>query len=324
MKMLFYDIDKFEIDYFTENIPKNIMPCYFSFPLTEQVKIDLKYSNAEAICVFIHSYLSKKVLQKFKNLKYIFTRSTGFSHIDEEYCKNNGIEIYNVPKYGNITISEYIFALMFSLARKIVKSKISVKNGDILKTELEGFELKGKTIGLIGGGNIGRQTAKIASCFDMNVLCYDIKQDDDNLRYTDLDTLLKESDFVTVTCLLTDKTRKLINKNNIFNMKKNAFLINVARGEIVETEAVYQALADGKIQGAALDTVECEEMLCELYGKCKVDENLKNRCIKKYLFIKKLINMDNVIITPHNAYNTKEAKKRILDGTLKNISLILN
>ncbi len=323
MKILFYDIDNFEIDYLLENISKNIMPYYFSFSLTENTIIDSSYANCEAVCVFINSYLSKTTLKKFKNLKYIFTRSTGVSHIDTEYCKNNNIQVYNVPAYGSTTVGEYVFALIFALSRKIVKSKISVASGEITKCDLQGIELKGKTIGIVGAGNIGLNVAKIASCLQMNVIAYDIKQDN-NIKYTDLTALLKESDFVAITCPLTDETRKLINKNNIFNMKKNAFLINVARGEIVETEALYQALADKKIQGAALDTIECEEMLCELYGKCKINEDLRNKCIKKYLFAKKLVAMDNVIITPHNAYNTKEARIKILDGTLNNINSMFN
>lgn len=323
MKILFYDLDGFERNYLLENIPKQIEPYYFDFPLSDNTKIIGKYSDCRAVSVFINSNLTSETLSKFRNLKYIFLRSTGYSHVDINYCKNNNIEIYNVPTYGSRTVAEYAFALILSLSRKVTQSKINLQNAEIIKTELTGFDLTGKTLGLIGTGNIGKEIIKISSGFNLKILAYDINHSVDNIKYTDIKTLLNNSDIIVIACLLDDSTRKLINNSTISYIKKGAVLINIARGEIVDTEAIYQALLDKKLSAVALDTIECEQNLCALYGKCSIEKHLREKCLKKFLFIKKLLKMDNVIITPHNAYNTAEAKIRILNSTINNIQSVL-
>ena len=318
MKILFYDIKEFELNFLLENIPENIEPYFFKTRLNESSYIDEKFLNTEAISVFVSSVLNEKVLSKFKNLKFIFLRSVGYSNIDLEYCKKQGIYVFNTPNYGNFTVAEYAFALLLSLGRKIIESKNSLSDGLIEKTNLMGIEFQGKTMGVIGAGAIGRRIINIAHGFGLEVLVYDINKKG-AYNFVEFDELLKKSDFIVISCPLTKSTRKMFNKGSFSKMKKNSYLINIARGEIVDTKELYLALINKKIKGAALDVIECEEMVCKNWDECEKTDSLKQICLKKYFFIKKLMQMPNVIITPHNAYNTIEAQTRILKITLENI-----
>ena len=323
MKTIFYDIKENEFNYLSENIPSNLEPYFFKIPLNSNTFIDEKFIDAVAISVFVQSELNKKVLEQFKNLKYIFLRSTGFSNVDLKYCKDNNIKVFNVPEYGSFTVAEYVFALILSLNRKISKAQNDILKGDINYENLTGFDLNKKTIGIIGLGKIGRKVLNIAYGFNMEALVYDINNVG-AYNYVEFDELLKKSDYIVITCPLTNQTRKMINKFTLNLVKKTSFLINVARGEIVDTFALYKALLNKKLQGAALDVVECEELLCQNFDKCQKQNNIQEFCYKKYFFIKKLIELENVIITPHNAYNTVEANKRIIDVTMKNIIQVIN
>ena len=318
MKILFYDMGNFELDYFLDKIPSNIEPIFFKKPLNISTYVDEKHTGAEALSVFVSSDLSKDVLSRFKNLKYIFLRCVGFSNVDLNYCKENNIFVFNTPNYGNSTVAEYAFTLILMLSKKIIKSKNDLQEGKTERDEITGIELFQKTLGVVGAGSIGKEIINIAKGFKMDVLVFDLKQNGD-YNFVSFDELLEKSDFVVISCPLTEFTRKMFNKEAISKMKKTALLVNVARGEIVDTEALYVALINKKLFGAGLDVVECEEILCESYKKCSENDNFKEHCLKKYFFIQKLMQLENVIITPHNAYNTLDAQKRILDMTLENI-----
>ena len=157
----------------------------------------------------------------------------------------------------------------------------------------------------------------------MDVLIYDVVKKG-AYNFVELNELLENSDIVVLSCPLNPQTMNLIDKDTISKMKKTSLLINVARGEIVNTKDLYFALVNNKIQGAGLDVIECEEVLCQAYKTCQEYSSIKQVCLKKYFFIQKLLQLPNVIITPHNAYNTKEANKKILDTTLFNIKQMQN
>lgn len=318
MKILFYDVRKIEFDFLSQNMSSDLEPYFINSPLDDRTFLDDKFSDCDAISVFVSSTLSRTALEKFKNLKYIFLRSTGHSNVDMNYCKEKNIYVFNVPEYGSSTVAEYAFGLILSLTKKINNSKEALIKGDVDSDDLMGIELKNKTIGIIGLGAIGRKILNIAHGFGMEVLANDIDQKG-AYNYVELDELLEKSDFITINCPLTVHTKNLINKDAIAKMKRNAVLVNIARGEIVDTKALYFALVNNKIKGAALDVIECEEVLCQSYKTCLEYRNIKLACLKKYLFINKLLQLPNVIVTPHNAYNTKEANIRILKTTLYNI-----
>jgi len=322
MKILFYETKDFEFNYLSDKIPDNIEPYFFRIPLINSTYIDEYHQDAEALCVFVASVLNEEILSKFKNLKFIFLRCTGYSNVDLKYCKDYNIKVFNTPDYGSSTVAEYAFALLLNISKKILKAKKDLDEGEIDYDEIMGIELANKTLGIIGLGAIGRKVAKIAQGFNMDIIVNDINEQN-NYNYVCLDELYLQSDFIIITCPLTPQTKGMINRNAFLKMKKDLILVNVARGEIINTKDLATALVEKRIQGAALDVIECEETLCALWDFC-LNTDSRNHCLKKFLFIQKLKQMDNVIITPHNAYNTKEANKRILNMTLENIQSSFN
>lgn len=278
----------------------------------------------EIISVFVGSSLNKDVLIRFPNLKLIATRSTGFDHIDLDYCKEKGIQVANVPTYGENTVAEHVFALLLTLSHHIYEAYDRLREEGVYSFEgLEGFDLKGKTMGVIGTGNIGRHAIKIAKGFEMKVIAFNKEPKPElaaelGFEYKNtLDELLSESDIVSLHVPYLPETHHLINKDNILKMKKGAILINTSRGGIVETDALVKALKSGHLGGAGLDVFEEEgaikdEMGYLLKGEEKTD-------LKVLLENHLLIDMPNVIVTPHSAFNTREAKERILNTTVKNI-----
>ena len=317
MKILFYEIKNSELEFFKENLNEDFESYFFKLPLNEKTYVDEKFSDAEAICTFVASKLTSDILKQFKNLKYIFLRSTGFSNVDLGYCKKKNIKLFNVPNYGSNTVAEYAFSLLLTLAKKITPAKNSLQNGEIDHSLLTGIELYSKTLGVIGVGNIGKKIIEISKGFSMNTICYDIERNYP-YHYVSLDELYQNSDVIMISTPLTPKTKGMIDKTAISKMKKSAILVNVSRGEIVNTKDLTIALKENRISGAALDVIECEEVLCELWDFC-LNTDMRQNCLKKYLFIQQLLKMQNVIITPHNAYNTIEAEGRILKTTIENI-----
>lgn len=323
MKILFYDVKKAELDYLLEKMPNNIEPYFFTTNLNQATYTDEKYLDAQALSVFVSSELTEEVLLKFPKLKFIFLRCVGYSNIDLNYCKNNKISIFNAPNYGNSTVAEYVFAMLLNLTKKIPQAKESIIKGEIEQEKLCGIELCSKIFGLIGIGAIGKKVANIAQGFNMDVLVYDINKIG-GYNFVELDELLKKSDFISINCPLNENTKNLIDRIAISKMKRNAIIVNAARGEIIDTEALYYALINKKIKGAALDVIECEEYLCHNWKKCCENPIVKSTCLKKFFFVQKMLQLPNVIITPHNAYNTKEAIQRILEITLSNIQSSFN
>ena len=323
MKTVFFDVQPYEEKFLKKAVENDFDATFISAPLDENYEISKDINDAEILSVFITSTLSENVLKKFPKLKFILTRSVGFSHIDMKYCKEHEIYAFNTPHYGDYTVAEYVFALLLYTARKIGKAQNDVKTDDIIMNEYTGVELFNKTIGVIGAGSIGKNVLDIAKGFRMNTLAYDIYQSGD-YNYCTLDELFKKSDIVSINSPLTKQTHHLINKETISKMKNGVIIVNVARGEIIDTEALYEALLNKKIAYAALDVIECEEILCTENQKCKGLENIKEACLEKFYINQKLLKLPNVTITPHMAYNTREAIERILYMTEENLRSCLN
>ena len=287
-------------------------------PLTESNAS--KYSTYEIIGVFITSKINKTVLEKLRKTKIITTMSTGYDHIDIRECKKKGITVCNVPVYGENTVAEHTFALILTLSRKIHEANKRVQKEDFSTTGLEGFDLKGKTIGIIGTGHIGLHVIRIAKGFGMNVIAYDLYPNNFlaevlGFKYHDMSTVMKTSDILTLHIPYNTETHHLINKRNINTIKKGALLINTARGALIETKALVEALECGTLNGIGIDVLEGEELLKEDKRTiCKDKKQLSNLAIDELL-----INKPNVIYTPHIAFYSKEAVKRILDTTIQNI-----
>ncbi len=327
MKIGFFGTQDWEQKYLEpklKHLPLEV--SFYSHPLDENNLPSKK--DFEIISVFVGSRINSKVLDHFPSLKYITTRSTGFDHIDLKSCKERGILVSNVPRYGANTVAEFTFGLILNLTRKIYHAIDQIKEIESFSLEnLRGTDLKGKTLGVIGTGSIGKEVIKIAKGFGMKVLASDPYPDlefakEQGFEYVSLEKLLQNSDIITIHCPLTDQTKHLINKENIKLIKKGAYLINTARGPIVDTEALILALKEGRLAGAGLDVLEGEKETKEELGLLTSQE-LKKDTLKVLLENHILMKMPNVLITPHTAFNSWEALYRILDTTLENLKSFL-
>lgn len=286
-----------------------------------------KFSSYEIITIFINSRIDKEVLDKLPQLKLIATRSTGFDHININECQKRNILVVNVPDYGSHTVAEFTFGLILCLVRKIYDAYHQVREtGQFDVSELKGRELFNKTIGVVGTGKIGTNVIKIAKGFGMKILAYDKYPNQElqqqlGFEYVNYEDLLKNSDIITFHVPYTPETHHLLNQSNIQLVKQGAYIINTSRGGVIETEALYQALKNKQITGAALDVLEEEELMREEQELLlSQNKNLINsEKIRTTLLNHIFIDLDNVIVTPHNAFNTEEGLERIVQITIDNI-----
>jgi D-lactate dehydrogenase len=294
--------------------------------ISREVLTETNLSNAvdsEVLSVFINSKVDRSLLSRLPRLKLIATRSTGYDHIDLAYCRERGIKVCNVPTYGDNTVAEHTFALILALSRKVIQSHNRAHTGNFSVVGLQGFDLRDRTIGVIGTGHIGVHVIRIARGFMMRVLAFDTRPDKRladalDFEYTEsLDGLLEKSDIVSLHAPLIPATRHLINRKNIQRMKKGALLINTARGGLIETEALISALSSGHLGGAGLDVFEGETLITEdeklLTNDYDVDE------LRTFMKNLVLFRHENVVVTPHVAFNSVEALERILTTTVRNI-----
>ncbi len=324
MKIAFFEIKNWEKHFLKKRLKKHSLKFY-NEPLSVEYIKEIK--DFDIVSVFIYSKINKQIIQKLPKLKLIVTRSTGFDHIDLSECKKRNILVSNVPSYGENTVAEHTFALILSLSRNIHKSYLRTLRGDFSIEGLKGFDLKGRTLGVVGAGHIGLHVIRIAKGFGMNVLAFDPHQDKFlaevlGFKYVLLEELLKNSDIITFHVPCNEFTHHLINKENIKLIKKGAILINTSRGGIVDIEALIEALNNGILSGAGLDVLEGEELIKEekqlLYDKEKL-ESLAN-LVKGHI----LLSRDNVVFTPHIAFYSQEALERILETTVQNIIAFLS
>jgi len=291
----------------------------FEGEVQDNLELAKKY---DIISLFVYSKMDKETLDKLPNLKMITTRSTGVDHIDIEECKKRKIEVASVPVYGSSTVAEYAFGLMLAITRKIVVAHQSIENGEFNPEGLTGIDLEGKTLGVVGVGNIGQNVVRIARVFGMKVLGVDpiLKPEAAKkigCKLVDLETCLKEADVLTLHVPAMPETFHMINKKNIKLMKKGSYLINTSRGAVVETEAIIWALNNKILAGAGLDTTEDETMLESM--STVMSDKVTNEDLREVLTFHLLKDRDDVVFTPHNAFNTKEAIGRIVATTIDNI-----
>jgi len=321
MKIGFFELETWERETLETSFPKDkVVLSHKKLTLKEA----LKYPDLEAISIFIYSPIDENILSKLPNLKLITTRSTGYDHIDLAACKKRNIVVCNVPTYGENTVAEHTFALILALSRKIINCHERTQQGSFEIEGLRGFDLKGKTLGVVGSGNIGRHVIRIAQGFEMNLLVYDAFPNPQTakemgFKYVSMEELLKNSDIITLHIPYNDKTHHFINKKSFEKIKKGAYLINTSRGGIVDTDALVKALKSKKIAGAGLDVLEGE---CDLLEERQlVSKDFSPSCDMKTLVEDHiLMDLPNVIVTPHNAFNTHEALMRILQTTIASIN----
>jgi D-3-phosphoglycerate dehydrogenase / 2-oxoglutarate reductase len=270
----------------------------------EQIKEKIKDFNI--VIVRSRTKLTKEIIEQATNCKIIARVGVGLDNIDQEAAKAKNIRVINAVEGAMNAVAEQVLGLMLSLARQIPRADREIRNGNWLKKELMGTELKGKYLGIVGLGNIGKRLGRLAKGLNMNIIGFDVIPIDEEfskevgLMKTDLDTLLQSSDYVSLHVPLLDSTYHMINEAKISSMKDTAKIINTSRGGVVDEEALYDALKNGKLGGAALDVFEKEPATDS-----------------------KLATLPNVILTPHIGAQTKEAQSLAANVIAEKIIQIL-
>jgi D-lactate dehydrogenase len=319
MKIYFFDIEAPEEELLRSKLKGHELHC---FPEQLNMETVSQAQDAEAIGIFIYSHIDRELLAQMPQLKFITTSSTGYDHIDLDACKEKNILVSNVPTYGENTVAEHTFGLLLNLTRKIHKAYLQTIQGDFSLDELRGVDLKGKTLGIVGLGHIGEHVARIARGFEMEILVHDpILEKNISLQsgqFVSFEELLESSDVISFHCPLSETTKHMFNKESLKKCKNGVFIINTARGPVVETEALLMGLEKGIIAGAGLDVLEEEQCIIR-EEKEILSKNFDSDCMRITLENHVLLHHPKVIITPHNAFNSEEALQRIYDVAAENL-----
>ncbi|MDX5420527.1 MAG: 2-hydroxyacid dehydrogenase [Hymenobacteraceae bacterium] len=316
MNVLFFSSKVYDIEFFNENnTGDKHQLTYLEVPLNKNTAVLAK--GHEAVCIFVNDTANAEVLQLLseQGVKLIALRCAGFNNVDLVAARELGIRVVRVPAYSPYSVAEHTLALILTLNRKTHRAYNRVKEGNFALNGLMGFDLHGKTVGLIGLGKIGLVTASILKGFGCRVLGYDIVKrkefDEIGIVFTDLPKLYAASDIISLHCPLTPQTHHLINKDSIASMKYGVMLINTSRGALIDTRAVIGALKTGQISYLGLDVYEEE---ADLFF-----EDLSDKVIQDDVFMR-LLSFNNVLITGHQAFFTSNAMQSIASVTLQNIS----
>lgn len=323
MKMLMFDFRESEKTFFERNEFKDIDITFISEPLNEMsILSEEQLQDTDVISVFITSNITENVIKKFKNLRIIATRSTGYNHIDVKYCSQNNIAVFNVEEYGQTSVAQFTITLMLALIRNLFPAYFDTQRNIINHPDYEGRNLNKLTLGIIGCGAIGSAVAKIGNFFDMKILvCSHAKRTDVSsfAEYVTMDEVLSNSDIITLHLPYTSENYHIIGENEFKKMKDGTYIINTARGELIDIVALYENLVSGKIKGAALDVFECEHLALNQEIVTEEIRDYEPRCMTSAYIFQKLLGMENVIVTPHIAYNTQESVDTLLETTFNNI-----
>jgi D-lactate dehydrogenase len=323
VKIAFFELKGWQKEWVASSL-KGHQLIFFEEPLKEKHLETIK--DVEILGTFIYSELTRANLEKLPNLKFINTFSTGYDHIDLEYCKERGIKVANVPAYSQEAVAEHTLALIFLIARNLYEAIRRVKDNDFSIEGLEGFELAGKTLGIVGTGAIGSMVAKKALALGMKVIAYNRSKKEDleklGVKFVSYEELLSQSDIITFHLPLTPETHHFFKKEHLKYLKDGVIIINTARGALIETEALLEGLNQGKIKAIGLDVLEEEvelkeepEMLYDIYrNKVDVKTLLESFILKE---------RKNVFVTPHIAWYTKESQERLLKEGVENIKAFL-
>lgn len=307
----FYDTKPYDKKYF------NIINEQYGFTINYfETKLSAKTAKlaegSDAVCAFVNDDVSAPTVDALHKLgvKIIAMRCAGYNNVDVKYAQGK-IPIVRVPAYSPHAVAEHAMALLLTLNRRIHKAFLRTRDFNFSLNGLTGFDLYGKTVGVVGTGKIGSAFIDICRGFGMKVLAYDVFPNVENVEYVDMDTLLKRSDLISLHCPLNSSTRHIINAKSIEKMKKGVFIVNTSRGALIDSEALLYGLLNEKLGGACLDVYEEESDLF-------YEDN--STTIVKDDILSRLICLPNVIVTSHQGFLTGEALTNIASTTLENIS----
>lgn len=309
MKIAFFDAKSYDKPSFEKySAQKNIKIKYYETKLTEDTAELAK--GCDGVCVFVNDTVNAAVIDKLVEYgcKVIALRCAGFNNVDIKYASNK-LHVVRVPAYSPYAVAEHAMAMLLTSIRRIHKAYIRTRDFNFSLNNMTGFDLHGKTVGVIGTGKIGRVFIDICRGFGMKIIAYDIYHSD-GIDYVTPDELFKQSDIISLHCPLTDDTRYLINEETIAKMKKGVVIINTSRGALIDSEALLEGIKARHIGAACLDVYEEEAdfFFEDFSGHILEDDTLA-----------RLISMPNVIVTSHQAFLTEEALDNIAQTTVENI-----
>lgn len=312
MKLAFFDTKSYDVPGFDRYaVPAGIEIKYYE-PNLNRDTVTLA-NGFDAVCVFVNDTVDAEVVEKLYHMgvKAIALRCAGFNNVDIKACEGK-LRVFRVPAYSPHAVAEHAMALLLTINRRTHKAYIRTRDFNFSLQGLAGFDLYGKTVGVIGTGKIGRVFADICKGFGMNILAYDkFPAADSGLNYVELPELFAKSDIISLHCPLTDETRHIINADSIAMMKKGVTIINTSRGALVNTEDLITGIKDRKVGAACLDVYEEEgDLFYEDYSGHIVEDDKLVR----------LIAMPNVIVTSHQAFLTNEALDNIASTTVNNLT----
>jgi D-lactate dehydrogenase len=318
-KIAFFSTQAYDKVFFEKyNIDFGYELEFFDTQLNEQtVKL---IEHTDVVCVFVNDVVNESIIKELaeKNVKIIALRCAGFNNVDLDAAKKHGIKVCRVPAYSPEAVAEHAMAMILTLNRKIHKAYNRVREQNFSLNGLLGFDLHGKTIGIIGTGNIGKAFSKIAKGFGCKILAYDIvtnpEMESEGVRFVDIETIFKESDIISLHCPLNDATRHIINKSSLSQMKNNVMIINTSRGGLINTREVISALKKGKVGYLGIDVYEQEE---KLFFRDLSENIIQDDAIQR------LMSFPNVLVTAHQAFFTNEALTQIALVTYNNIKSLL-
>jgi D-lactate dehydrogenase len=315
MKIAFFSTKSYDRESFEKYNNQGYQLAFYKAQLNDQT-VNLT-SGYQAICVFVNDRVNATIIKKLhKNgVQIIALRCAGFNNVDLQAAAAVGIKVVRVPAYSPMAVAEHAVALIMTLNRKTHKAYNRVREGNFAADRLTGFNLYGKTVGVIGTGKIGEAFCQIMLGFGCKVLAYDIYENEklklQGIEYLPLEKILKQSDIVSLHCPLNDHTHHMMNKTTFSKMKKGAMLINTSRGGLVDTKAVIKALKKGKIGYLGIDVYEEEE---ELFFQDLSEQIITDDQIMR------LMAFPNVLVTAHQGFLTNEALENIATITLENIT----
>lgn len=315
IKIAFFDTKDYDREMFDKyNSEYNYEITYFKTKLNEETAV--LATGFDVVCIFVNDSANKVVLEKLKSLgvKLIALRCAGYNNVEISHLPS-GLGVVRVPAYSPYAVAEHTAGLLLALDRKVYKSYQRTKKYNFSLDGLLGFDIHGKTVGVIGTGKIGKVFINIMNGFGANVIAYDVYQDKKaeeelNFKYTTLDEIYKNADIISLHCPLTEENHNMINKDSIAKMKKGVILLNTSRGKLINAKDLVDCLEKGMIGGVGLDVFEDEE------------EYFLNDMSNSYIRdaeLSILLSMPNVVITAHQAFFTKEALENIVSTTLSNI-----
>lgn len=313
-KIAFFDTKKYDQESF-DSVNHNYKIKYFEDKLNEQTAVLAK--GCDAVCVFVNDEINEAVIDILyeMGIKILALRCAGYNNVNIKYAFKK-IHIVRVPAYSPNAVAEHAMALLLCLNRKIHKAYLRTRDFNFNIQGFTGFDLVGKTVGVIGTGKIGQVFINICKGFGMNVIAYDLYPNKNlDINYVSLDELFKESDIISLHCPLTDDTLHLINKETIEKMKEGVIIINTSRGALIESRSLLDALHSRKVKAAGLDVYEEES---DLFFEDNSSEIIQDDILSL------LISLPNVIITSHQGYLTEEALANIAKVTIQNIDDYFN